>query len=116
MWLPDHARSGVACFFVISGFVIAYSTRNLGTRVQDAARFALRRQVRLDPPYYVVVLAVLLLGAVQSLVPGRASTSYSVTDIVRTWSTYRTWRARRGSSRSRGRCASKCSSTWWSCC
>ena len=82
MWLPDHARSGVACFFVISGFVIAYSTRNLGTRVQDAGRFALRRQVRLDPPYYVAVLAVLLLGAVQSLVPGLVSTSYSVTDIV----------------------------------
>lgn len=82
LWLPDHARSGVACFFVISGFVITYSTRNLGTRVRDAGRFALRRQVRLDPPYYVVVLGVLVLGAAQSLVPSLVATSYSTTDVL----------------------------------
>jgi peptidoglycan/LPS O-acetylase OafA/YrhL len=82
LWLPDHGRNGVACFFVISGFVIAYSTRHVGTRLRDAGRFAVRRQLRLDPPYYVVVLVVLLLGFLQRAVPGLSAPTYSPSDVV----------------------------------
>ncbi len=80
LWLPDHGRDGVACFFVISGFVIAYSTRNVGTRVRDAGRFAVRRQLRLDPPYYVVVLCVLVLGFLQRRV-GLEAPTYTTGDV-----------------------------------
>jgi peptidoglycan/LPS O-acetylase OafA/YrhL len=47
---------GVDIFFVISGFVIAYSIRNLVVGPATAANFALRRQVRLDPPYWTCTL------------------------------------------------------------
>ena len=80
LWLPNHARSGVACFFVISGFVIADPTRNLGTSARAAGRFAVRRQLRLDPPYYVMIAVVLSIGAVQRLVPGLEAPSYSLAD------------------------------------
>lgn len=53
----DHALmsfgSGVDIFFVISGFVITYSIRNLVITPKTAGNFALRRQVRLDPPYWL---------------------------------------------------------------
>lgn len=78
----DYARSGVAVFFVISGFVIAYTTRSLGPRVRDGARFALRRQVRLDPPYYAVMAFVLVLMLGERLVPGLESRTLSAGDVV----------------------------------
>ena len=78
----DYARSGVAVFFVISGFVIAYTTRDLGPRVRDGVRFALRRQVRLDPPYYVVMAIVLVLAVGERLVPGLESRTLTTGDVL----------------------------------
>ncbi|RYG56101.1 acyltransferase, partial [bacterium] len=49
---------GVEIFFVLSGFVIAHSLRNNGLSLGDLGRFIVRRQVRLDPPYW----AALVLG------------------------------------------------------
>lgn len=66
----DYSRSGVAIFFVISGFVIGHTTRNLPPRMREGLAFSLRRQVRLDPPYYVVMLGVLLLTIVERQIPG----------------------------------------------
>ncbi|MDF2805112.1 MAG: putative Acyltransferase 3 [Cellulosimicrobium sp.] len=80
--VSDLARSGVAVFFVISGFVIAYTTRDLGTRARDGARFALRRQVRLDPPYYVMIAAVVVLSGLERLVPGLEARSFSAGDVL----------------------------------
>jgi peptidoglycan/LPS O-acetylase OafA/YrhL len=65
--LIRHGNVGVQVFFVISGFVIVHS---LGGRRLDASAlgwFALRRQLRLDPPYWTTVLAVLLLSVVRHL-------------------------------------------------
>lgn len=44
---------GVQVFFVLSGFVIAGTVGERAVSFGGAARFALRRQVRLDPPYWV---------------------------------------------------------------
>lgn len=55
-WALFAARKGwigVQVFFVLSGFVIAYAIGRREMTVGGAARFALRRQVRLDPPYWV---------------------------------------------------------------
>ncbi len=46
---------GVQVFFVLSGFVIASTVGERAVTFMGAARFALRRQVRLDPPYWVSI-------------------------------------------------------------
>lgn len=48
-----HGWVGVQVFFVLSGFVIANSVGDRPVFFADVLRFALRRQVRLDPPYWV---------------------------------------------------------------
>ncbi|PJI94127.1 acyltransferase family protein [Luteimicrobium subarcticum] len=84
-WLThgiEYGRSGVAIFFVLSGFVIALTTRRLGSRSRDALRFGARRQLRLDPPYWLMLAVVLLLGAMERLVPGLVYQSYSFAEVV----------------------------------
>jgi peptidoglycan/LPS O-acetylase OafA/YrhL len=46
---------GVQVFFVLSGFVIAYSLRTARVTPAYFARFVVRRSVRLDPPYWVAL-------------------------------------------------------------
>ena len=46
---------GVDVFFVISGFVIAYSIRDDPVTLGYAGRFAVRRSLRLDPPYWCAI-------------------------------------------------------------
>jgi peptidoglycan/LPS O-acetylase OafA/YrhL len=54
-WLLQQGFLGVDVFFVISGFVIAYSVR-LGTFTLDfLGCFVVRRFIRLDPPYWVAI-------------------------------------------------------------
>lgn len=74
-------RSGVAVFFVISGFVIAYTTRDLGTG-DESARFIARRQIRLDPPYYAVIAFALIIEAGQALIPGLDHQSFTVGEVI----------------------------------
>jgi hypothetical protein len=59
-YLLTSAACGVQVFFVISGFVIAYSLRDLVIRPASAANFILRRQIRLDPPYWICVAIAVL--------------------------------------------------------
>lgn len=54
-WLFGQGFLGVEVFFVLSGFVIAYSVRNAVPTFAFLGRFALRRLVRLDPPYWVAI-------------------------------------------------------------
>ena len=59
-----HGYLGVNVFFVLSGFVIAHSTARARVTGRFVGRFALRRSLRLDPPYWAaIVLAVLWLGS-----------------------------------------------------
>lgn len=57
-----HGYLGVDVFFVISGFVIAYSIRNAVPSLGFLGRFGLRRSIRLDPPYWAAIF--LEIGAI----------------------------------------------------
>lgn len=63
-WCCDHGWTGVQVFFVISGFVIAYSLRSAHVTPGYLANYALRRSLRLDPPYWATILFVLALHGV----------------------------------------------------
>lgn len=55
---------GVEAFFLLSGFVIALSVGSSRVDWKYAGNFALRRQIRLDPPYWVTIaLQVVLIYA-----------------------------------------------------
>jgi peptidoglycan/LPS O-acetylase OafA/YrhL len=54
-----HGWVGVQMFFVISGFVIAYTLRGLRVTPSSLGNFALRRSLRLDPPYWLTMLFVI---------------------------------------------------------
>ena len=54
-WLIHQGFLGVEVFFVLSGFVIAYSVRNGLYTMGFLGRFALRRFIRLDPPYWAAI-------------------------------------------------------------
>lgn len=58
---------GVHVFFTLSGFVIAHSLGRTHLSLASAARFSLRRQVRLDPPYWCAIA----IGVALSLVAAR---------------------------------------------
>lgn len=53
---------GVPIFFVLSGFVIAMSVGNQTISARYLGWFALRRSLRLDPPYWLTIAAVLVIG------------------------------------------------------
>jgi peptidoglycan/LPS O-acetylase OafA/YrhL len=52
---------GVEIFFVLSGFVIAMSIRNIRITPRFFGNFALRRSLRLDPPYLLTIAIVIAL-------------------------------------------------------
>lgn len=66
----NRGAFGVEVFFVLSGFVIAHSIRDLSLSARSAGTFLLRRQIRLDPPYWTVILLTLTLHWVELNVPG----------------------------------------------
>lgn len=60
----NYGRYGVQIFFVISGFVIAHSLREDPVTPRSVGNFILRRQVRLDPPYWTMLVLILAWGLV----------------------------------------------------
>ena len=63
--LWTYGMHGVQIFFVISGFVIAHSLRNVEPTGKEIGNFIVRRQLRLDPPYWLTMAAILLLRATE---------------------------------------------------
>ncbi len=57
---------GIQIFFVLSGFVIAYSLRDVRMDLAFFTRFFIRRSLRLDPPYWTVVILTLILAMTAS--------------------------------------------------
>jgi peptidoglycan/LPS O-acetylase OafA/YrhL len=57
---------GVEVFFVLSGFVIAHSLSDSSLTVRELGRFMFRRQCRLDPPYWTVLLIILAQGMLRA--------------------------------------------------
>jgi len=63
-WLEilfSRGRLGVDVFFVLSGFVIAYSIQNGAHTFQYLGKYALRRSIRLDPPLWAAILLEILV-------------------------------------------------------
>lgn len=75
-WFVDIAfrwgSRGVAIFFVLSGFVMAYSLRNAKIDFNYFKIFAIKRFVRLSPPYYVSILVTLVFAFFASTAKGVA--------------------------------------------
>lgn len=65
-WLCTHGHLGVYMFFVISGFAIAQSLRGHEVTGRFAARYAFRRSIRLDLPYWAAIVAMIVLTAVSN--------------------------------------------------
>lgn len=65
----DYGALGVQIFFVLSGFVIAHSLRNNPLTRQSIGNFILRRQVRLDPPYWAMIVISLCLHRIELFLP-----------------------------------------------
>jgi len=53
--LALFGQVGVQVFFVLSGFVIAYTLRGRHLTARAFINFILRRSIRLDPPYWVAI-------------------------------------------------------------
>jgi len=53
---------GVQIFFVLSGFVIAYSLRDEKFSSFFCLRFFIKRSIRLDPPYWMIVGFLVMLN------------------------------------------------------
>ncbi len=68
----SNGRIPVAIFFVLSGFVIAYSVSRYEVNARFVGRFAIRRSIRLDPPYWASIVLTLAFGyASQFFVRGK---------------------------------------------
>lgn len=69
-WLPPWVTEvvfhwghlGVPVFFVLSGYVMALTSRKMAFEGTVPLRFVLRRLVRLAPPYYLAILLALASG------------------------------------------------------
>ena len=53
---------GVPVFFFISGFIIVYSLEKSGYKANQFFTFLVKRSIRIDPPYWVVIGLFIALG------------------------------------------------------
>jgi peptidoglycan/LPS O-acetylase OafA/YrhL len=89
-WLPaplhvlfSHGFLGVEVFFVISGFVIARNIDEAWVTPGYFGRFFLRRSLRLDPPYFsMILLTFTALHLEARLFGGAVRPPPAVTDVL----------------------------------
>ncbi|HEX8108615.1 MAG TPA: acyltransferase [Kofleriaceae bacterium] len=66
--IGNNGNLGVYIFFVISGFVITQSIRSSHITPRFVGWFALRRSLRLDPPYWATIAAMIALSYISGRV------------------------------------------------
>ena len=71
LWLVDRGGLGVAVFFVLSGFVMAHALRDGAMDRRRFAAFAVRRVLRLTPPYYAAIGLALLVAGLATVIKGQ---------------------------------------------
>jgi len=82
-WIVRQGHLGIAIFFVLSGFVISHSLRPYSVTPRVAARFLLRRSVRLDPPYWFAIALTIFMAAISAqFVQGKEPLSISTGQLV----------------------------------
>jgi peptidoglycan/LPS O-acetylase OafA/YrhL len=79
--LTDRGYLGVAIFFVLSGFVITSVLAGRRMSLGFLGRFALRRMIRLDLPYWVNIVVVLLMMGIAAKL-GVPKNSISVAQVA----------------------------------
>jgi len=65
--LLRHGYLGVEIFFVISGFVIAFSVRNSVINFDFCHDFIVRRFLRLAPPYWAAMILFIFINWISNL-------------------------------------------------
>jgi peptidoglycan/LPS O-acetylase OafA/YrhL len=73
---------GVEIFFVLSGFIIAHSIRGAEVTGRYIRDFAIRRSIRLDPPYWAAIAFAVVMGALSARVVHKAYEFPSAADIL----------------------------------
>ncbi|OYW45987.1 MAG: hypothetical protein B7Z08_00165 [Sphingomonadales bacterium 32-68-7] len=67
----EFGRGGIAVFFVLSGCVIAQSLHGKTLDWRGLGQFAVRRSLRLDPPYFASIALALAVTAAFAVLQGR---------------------------------------------
>jgi peptidoglycan/LPS O-acetylase OafA/YrhL len=65
----DWGGLGVEVFFIISGFIIPYSMYVKNYRFGDLLLYLKKRMIRIEPPYLLCIVLVLLLNYLSTLSP-----------------------------------------------
>lgn len=89
-WIPHvadvllkHGYLGVQIFFVLSGYAIASSFGNSRVDARYVGWFALRRSIRLDPPYWLsIALALLASTMAAALIPNYTHENVSIWKLL----------------------------------
>jgi len=81
--IASYGYLGVEIFFVISGFVIAYSIRKIRiSNVKVFFNFFIRRLIRLTPPYYISIIIAMLALLIQIKFGNHSKTMPSFTEFL----------------------------------
>jgi peptidoglycan/LPS O-acetylase OafA/YrhL len=67
--IGSYGGYGVQIFFVISGFILPYAMSKSGYKLADFGHFMVRRIARLDPPFVLSIIVVVLLAYLSTLSP-----------------------------------------------
>lgn len=74
---------GVQIFFVLSGFVIAYSIRQATLSWRYIQQFFIKRSIRLDPPYWAILLLMMMASILFSkLVAKQEGWTFSFNQVL----------------------------------
>jgi peptidoglycan/LPS O-acetylase OafA/YrhL len=65
-----YGALGVVVFFTISGFIVPHAMARANYEISLWPRFMAKRLIRLEPPYLVSIMIVMLLGLLSTFVPG----------------------------------------------
>ena len=81
--IAHFGQLGIDIFFLISGFVIPFSLYKYNYKAVNFFKFLCKRMMRIDPPYYISILLVLLSLYLTSLHPmARGSYTYDLAAIA----------------------------------
>jgi peptidoglycan/LPS O-acetylase OafA/YrhL len=83
--VASYGWLGVEIFFVVSGFIITYSLLANQYQISQFFKFIAKRTLRIEPPYILSIILVILLGYISSKIPGYKGEVFSF-DFIRTLS------------------------------
>lgn len=75
--LINGGQLGVYIFFIVSGFVLPYSLYKNNYRLKDFFTFLFKRNLRIDPPYFIVlILSIFIYSSKTSVLKTLYSTCF----------------------------------------